>query len=68
MEVASAGIEQRIYETSASDFSVCLWMPSSQTEWCVHDQETDISGLLGVWTGTRLFLGTDALRTVERCR
>ena len=51
MEVASAGSERRIYETPASDFPVCLRVPSPPTEWCVHDQETDVPGLLEVWAG-----------------
>jgi hypothetical protein len=68
MEVANAGIERKIYETAASDFPVFLRVPSPPTEWCVHDQETDVSGLLEVWAGIRVFLGTDALHTVLRCR
>jgi len=66
MEVANAGSERRIYEISGWDLPVCLRLSSQQTERCVHDQEADLPGLLGVWTGIRVFLGTDAVRRVER--
>ena len=66
MEVANAGSERKIYEAPALDFPVCLRVPSRPTEPCAHDQETDVPGLFGVWTGIRVFVGTDALRRVER--
>jgi hypothetical protein len=65
MEVANAGSERRIYETLALDFPACLPVPSQPTEPCAHHQETDVPGLLGVWTGVWVFLGTDARPTVE---
>src|SRR5271157_1325266 len=68
MEVASAGSERRIYDTAVSDLSVFLRVPSPPTQRCVHHQETNVSGLLEVWPGIRVFLGADARHTVERCR
>jgi len=65
MEPANAGSERRIYEAPALDFPVCLRVPSRPTEPCAHDQETDVPGLLKVWTGVWVFLGIDALPTVE---
>jgi len=65
MEVANAGSERRIYEAPALDFPVCLRVPSQPAEPCAHDQETDVPGLLGVWRGVWVFLGIDALPTVE---
>jgi hypothetical protein len=50
-EVANAGGERRIYETPALDLPVCLRVTSWPTEPCVHDQETDVPGLLRVGTG-----------------
>ena len=63
MEVVNAGSERKIYETTAMGFPVCLRVPSP-TQWGVHDPETDVPGLLGVWTGSRVFLGADAFPAV----
>src|SRR5208282_4157569 len=68
MGVASAGCERRIYESTSPDFPVFVRVPSPPAQWCVYDQETDLSGLLKLWTGIRLFMGADALHTVERWR
>ena len=50
MEVASAD-ERRTYELFVADFSVCLWVSSQANEPRVHDQETNVSGLLQMWPG-----------------
>jgi hypothetical protein len=63
MEAAIAGSELRIYEAIALGFPVCLRLPSP-TEWGIYDPETDVSGLLGVWTGSRVFLGANAFPAV----
>jgi hypothetical protein len=60
MEAAIAGSEQRIYETIPVGLRVCLRVPSP-TEWGIYDPETDVSGLPGMWTGSRVFLGADAI-------
>ena len=67
MEIANAARERKICETPALDFQVCLRMPSPPAKRCVHDQEADVPGLLEVRGGIRVFMGVDALRTVE-CR
>src|SRR5580658_990302 len=68
MEVASTATERRICEAAAFDAPLCLRVPSPPPQWRVHDQETDVSGLLEVWAGVRVFLGPDALRKVGRRR
>ena len=66
MEVANAGSEQS-YEAAALDCPVCLRVSSRSTEQRVHDQETDVPGLPGVWAGFWVFVGTHALCPIERC-
>jgi hypothetical protein len=50
MEVLNAG-ERRTHEIFALDFPLCLWVPPQADESSVHDQETDLPGLLQMWSG-----------------
>jgi hypothetical protein len=61
MAVASAGRERRTDATPGPHRSVCLGLPSLPNERRIHDQEADVSDLLEVWPGIRLFRSAGAL-------
>src|ERR1700751_711089 len=68
-DVASVVSEWTMYEATtldASDCTVGFRVSSQPTEWTVHNQETDVSGLPRVWTGISIFVGTDAPCPVKR--
>src|SRR5882762_4488013 len=67
MDVASVGSEWMMYEATDLDCPACFWVSSQATEWCVHNQETDLSGLPDMWTGISIFVGADAHRSIKHC-
>ena len=67
MAVVNAGSERATSESLPLDLPVCFRLSSRPTEQSVHDQETDVPDLPGVWAGVSVFMGADALRSIKRC-
>jgi hypothetical protein len=62
MEVANGGREWRICEVFIPDSPFCVWMSTPQEKWCFYDQKANVSSLLKMRKGIRLFMGSHAFR------
>jgi hypothetical protein len=51
MEASANAGESRTDESAQFGNPFCLWVSSSSHEWCFHDQEADVHGLLRLWRG-----------------
>jgi hypothetical protein len=54
MEASIAASDRRIYEGVVDYVPICFRLPAPSSQSCVHDQTSDVQGLLRLWTGIRL--------------